>query len=295
VPLVPEALGSPVDWAREDGEGPFEDRARLLAEFWSMERFSPQMRLEGLASLALGELTGDVMVAGRCRAWLEQRLPAWEQRRERLTEQAGQALARLEREQARLTFERRWNRRDAIDQEVARLRGRLESARLRLQRHHDSLRPRPHEVARLLEGRVNRPQSRLRFERLRCEAAVLEDRVRRRAVGLADAEVDAVEVEVGRFLAGRPLSPRSHGLSGQQRQRRRARLAAWQDQGWEILRRARAMLARRRAARTESERRAVLWLTDVIHLFEFALLDTVGVIGGLRRPEWQVECLLRAE
>jgi hypothetical protein len=35
------------------------------------------------------------------------------------------------------------------------------------------------------------------------------------------------------------------------------------------------------------------YLSDVQDLYEFGVLDRVGVVGGLRRPGWRLELLLR--
>src|SRR5262249_46200103 len=55
-----------------------------LPGFWGQENgFSYEQRLEGLVSLALGFLTGEVELDQRCSAWLSERMPVWEDRKER--------------------------------------------------------------------------------------------------------------------------------------------------------------------------------------------------------------------
>jgi len=101
--------------------------------------------------------------------------------------------------------------------------------------------------------------------------------------------------DVRSFMEERPANSRRHGLSTEERDRRRVVEAAWEDRGGAILRRVRQVLARRRPSRTDADGRAGVWLIDVVNWFELAVLDRVGVVGGLRRPAWQLECLLRAE
>jgi len=282
----------------EEGDD-FRRRARLLQAFWEQPRFSRAMRLEGLVSLGMGFLTGEPDLAERCRRHLLDRLPAWEERWGRLTDRLRALLNRLGLAEAHLVATWHADDRAALERQLEALRGRLDRLRQLLQRHLGRLLPRPAEARQILEGFVHQQLGTVRFSRVGRELELLEERARRGAASLRRAglcgPVADLLAAAERHLAGRPPSPRQRGLAPAERRRRRECLHAWLGEALGILGQARSLLARVHPPADRSGQAVAGWLSDLADLYELGVLDRVGVAGGLSRPAWRLERLLRTE
>jgi hypothetical protein len=316
VPEDEPATGAIEDWGsiseapREDGgkeEIDYYLLARKLAAYWGPENgFRPAHRLEGLITRGLGLATDNEELHGRCRAFLEARLPEWERGYQRLDRRASRLLARREDLEDRT----RASGGDPAEQE--RLRRRLEGVeddllrlRWRRQRHRARLWPRLEEVERLLDGFV--PQHRagsLRHQRINREIALLESRVRQGrdrllplATGLPNDLRRLLERDVLAHLEMKPTSSRVHGLAKDERKRRKQDEGRWRMAGGRLALRVRAEL---RAlwggcSLPAGLRQAlVYWLADVEDLYDFGVLTRKGIVEGLgRRHGWRLERLMR--
>jgi hypothetical protein len=282
-------------------------RARQLAEFWSTANgFTRAHYLEGLVSLGLGWMTDEPLLAERCRAYLEQKLPAWNERWECLTERLGRLLDRCGEKETWLAQAWDWVERDRLRAQLDRVRGRLDSLRIRLRQHLDRLPPRPKETEVLLAGVVHQQLGSVRFHRIGREIAIFEQRVveggRALQAGFAgdfDPSVHALLADILAHNQEKPPSPGEHGLTEPKRARRRRMHERWLRVGDDLCGRARLSmdtLFRTPATRVPPAYTAALmaWLGDVEDFYELGILDRLGVIGGLKtRQGWRLDRLLR--
>jgi hypothetical protein len=302
----PDTLDTWLATAEDPAAGEdYDRRPRQLAAFWSEANgFSRSQRLEGLMSLALGGATDEPELQERCRAYLEGKLPGWDVYWERLTVRLRQLLARQEQLEAWLPRTWHWPDRDQLLGRLARLRTRLDNLRGRLRQHLDRLPPRPREVQALLAGFVDQKVGTVRFQRIGREIALFEDRVRTGARNLEivfrrDLPVPHKRLlrDVRAHLDRQLPSPREHGLDEAERARRRRDHALWLEAGLQVLGRPHRLmdeLFRTPPASAVLGRALLHWLGDVRDLYEFGILDRVGVIGGLRsRHGWRLDRLLR--
>ncbi len=283
--------------------GNIRDWGQRLAEFWTVKNgFSPQQQLEGLVSVGLGFLTDNRLVADRCRDLMQDKLPDWETRGTQLRRRASRLLARWEdvREMLKIT----WDpvRRDDLTRQL----WRLEDDRRRVERqildHPTTLRPKPWEVQKLLEGEVANVGN-ARFRRIYREIEIMGERVGneeagRQAVGkdTASEVIRGLVVDIRQHLDQRPPSSSAHGLSPQEKQFRTAAERGWFDAGAELWSRISEQLRislRDDALRPGLQAR-LQWLSDAEMLYAFGVQTRQGVLGALgRRHGWRVKQLLR--
>jgi hypothetical protein len=283
-------------WPARDSDGSdFAGLARLVAAFWNQDCFTPAMRLEGLISLGLGDLTRDEELAQRCRQHLAGRLPAWEARGEQLMERLHRLLDRQGAAEARLLLPGDSEQRRQREGELAALRSRLAGLRLQVQAHQLRLLPRPCEVQELLQGRVQN-YANVRFRRIGQEVELFGQRVAAGADSLPRGGPGALLGDllpaVRRHQGSQPASPRQRHLEADERQRRQQHWRLWLEEGMRLCERLHAVLGRV-APPGPVEQAVAWWVSDVLDLYELGLLDRVGVIGGLRRPHWRLQRLLR--
>jgi hypothetical protein len=313
VPLAPLRQVAAVADVLDDGTFPgaddddadeYRERAHKLALFWGKKNgFSRAQRLQGLVGLGLGFASGEPELERRCLQHLEEKFPPWSERREELSLTLGRLLDRMGLLESQLPLTWDWQEREELTREMDRLRVRLDNLHGKMRRHLNRLRPRPGQVQELLAGFVDQKVGTVRFQRLRRERTLLEKRVREGARRLEAAYAGQLSRPIRRLLAAirrhlsrQPPSPRAHGLSAKARQRRRARMNAWRAAGWGKLRSARqAMHEVFHSPRPGPLRQALLgWLADAQDLYELAILDRHGVVGGLQqRAGWRLDRLLR--
>jgi hypothetical protein len=290
------------------GEADGEDygrRARQLAELWcGANGFSRGQRLEGLVSLLLGWLTKDRTLEERCRDYLAEKLPDWEKRWDELVRRLRPLLDRQGQLETWLRTGWDWAERERLEGELAEVCEKLNRQRERMERHVARLFPRPREVQHLLRQVVEQKVGSLRFARIDREIELMEERVRGGAADLCKrfgADLPgpclALVADVDAHTAARPESPRKHNVHPARRDALRRANAEWLAQAVEVLRAARRELDRalhEPPGPVAMEEALLGWLGDVQDLYEFGILDRVGVAAGLnRRRGWRLDRLLR--
>jgi hypothetical protein len=298
---LPAPTGFALDAEGESGaDAPSADlasRASQVAAFWTdpANRFTRAQYLEGMATLGLGWLTDEPVLANRCREHLTARLPAWTAVQQQLGDQVGRLLDRrgqLEAEHLRL-------RNAGTLARVSKIQQRLDSLQMRLSQHQDRLRPRPHEVAELLDGLVSGHVGGIRFKRIAREIAILRRRVEKGAAGLPTAQTPGAAGLVADVLAhmkAKPPTVRGHDLTEEEKGSRLRAHEVWQEAGEELLVRVHWAVRGLYREPAHSSPELVGWLYDVQDLYAFGILDRTGIVGALKtRRGARLNWLLRPD
>lgn len=303
-------------WLVEDEESAAQEKPAvaigfafgLMDDYWSEANgFDEEHREEGIASL--GFPSAHPVLGPRCHQLLLEKLQGWDEQCEELGRKLSQVLGQIEEIQDQLRHPMPPDREKKLREKLARREARRDNLREEVAEHTRRLLPRPGEVDELLDGVIERDPRRVRFERLNREDEIFLERFQ--------AGASSLQLRFGRKLAApyrrllrvlqghlelksRLLKPNEHGLQKAERERRQGRMDRWKQViGGRLLGRIRFALYELTHAMVEvpSEQRQSLQdvLEDAEDLFQFSLIERLGVIGAVgRRNPLRLNRLLRS-
>lgn len=274
----------------------------LLVDFWSSGNgFTKSQCLEGLVSVGLGSATGSAKIARRCRNHLRRRLVKWEEELQRKRRRASHRLERWEAVHEELAHCSDSGERARLESRQRELEAEFQRLEQQIAQHHFRLRPKPKEVAAILDGIVSRVGNH-RHRRIHHENRILK----RRAINTSPLngsrpvrdEWQALMRAVANHINANIASPSAHGLDDAERERRQRLKDDWGAEGIGLLGQIRQHLAQlhSRAPHSPSVDEELAWLADAEDAYQFAILDCRGVLSGLAvRRGWRLRHLLRVD
>ena len=239
----------------------------------------------------------------RARQFLTSQLPNYEDMQKELHDKYSRWSHRLEETREQLSYTRDASERAEIERHVRELEDRCNRLRDQQCQLHELLQPNLGEAATVLGDYVCNAGN-TRYIRIQHEIELLLGRIREGWQCLVDRPdiklprwAEDLMQEIETYLAGRPPSPREHGLEEDERQRRQSAEDHWQNEGGAIrekIHEQMAVIENGAADLPNGLGKDLLhWLADAEDYFDFGVTGR-GVLAGLTcRRGWRLRHLLR--
>jgi hypothetical protein len=287
-----------------DKDTSYQQMALYLWDFWGAENnFSPEQRLEGMVSAGLGYMLPEIVaddptpfpfaaktlkdIALRCRESLLDRIPKWDETKDRLQERSSRLLARRDRLRRYMQYgAMNPDNLDKLKAELIHLENTLFELQRKLKSLYRILLPKPKEIKNLLGSAVGNPSG-VRHRRIEREKNIMYHRVLLSGERLIDRDGETFSPDhlrlisqVLEHLRNQPPAGAEH-VGIEERNRRQALHKDWLD-GWDLpMMRVRDLLAK--SFYDTRNLRLWSWLVDCTDYFHFVVLGKTAILDALGR------------